>query len=234
MKTITFDHTKWQLAPLVPTMVMLRSGLSAADGLRLPLNRIASAYSAMLEDAPEHPSEPAPLDFPLGAIANGRTHAERLQTYGFECEGGNLELCTDWVEFVRCFEHLAEWAQAQHPSEPVSGEPVFHLRSYGDVTKAELSEYIEAGKISTAQPVSSEPVGRVHELREHGLALVSLVHPVSEGAHLYAGPQPPAERVPLTEGDISLACWDEGQRDLDSFTAGVRFAERINGIKERS
>lgn len=51
-------------------------------------------------------------DFPLGAIINGRTHAERLEFTGFECEGGNLLLCTDWVEFRRCFEHLADYVSA--------------------------------------------------------------------------------------------------------------------------
>ena len=56
--------------------------------------------------APQAASEPAPL----GAIINGRTYADRLEQTGMECIAGPLTLCNDWVEFRRCFEHLAEWA----------------------------------------------------------------------------------------------------------------------------
>ena len=49
-----------------------------------------------------------------GAIVNGRVYADRLEhDYKFECEVGPLHLCTDWVEFRRCFEWLA-----QHTSPP--------------------------------------------------------------------------------------------------------------------
>lgn len=57
-------------------------------------------------------SAPVADERPLGAIINGRTLAERLEAYPFESEGGNLRLCSDWVEFRRCFEYLAEWASA--------------------------------------------------------------------------------------------------------------------------
>ncbi|MWM81285.1 DUF4752 domain-containing protein [Escherichia coli] len=58
-------------------------------------------------------------DIPLGAIENGRAFAERLENYQFECEGGNLNMCSDWQEFRRCFEYLSEWAmhsQTEHPA----------------------------------------------------------------------------------------------------------------------
>ena len=49
-----------------------------------------------------------------GAIVNGRVYADRLaHDYKFECEAGPLHLCTDWVEFRRCFEWLA-----QHTAPP--------------------------------------------------------------------------------------------------------------------
>ncbi len=64
---------------------------------------------------------PVAYERPLGAIINGRTLAERLEAYGFECEAGDLRLCNDWVEFRRCFEHLAEWASTL-ASAPVAGE----------------------------------------------------------------------------------------------------------------
>ncbi|HCN5225554.1 TPA: hypothetical protein N6X20_002119 [Escherichia coli] len=58
-------------------------------------------------------------DIPLGAIENGRAFADRLENYHFECEGGNLNMCSDWQEFRRCFEYLSEWAmhsQTEHPA----------------------------------------------------------------------------------------------------------------------
>lgn len=58
-------------------------------------------------------------DIPLGAIENDRAFADRLENYQFECEGGNLNMCSDWQEFRRCFEYLSEWAmhsQTEHPA----------------------------------------------------------------------------------------------------------------------
>lgn len=50
------------------------------------------------------------LDVPMGAIENGRVFAERLETTGLECPAGDLRMCSDWQEFRRCFDFLAEWA----------------------------------------------------------------------------------------------------------------------------
>jgi len=55
-------------------------------------------------------TEQQPIEIPVGAIENGRAFAERLEMYGFECEGGNMLNCSDWQEFRQCFNHLAEWA----------------------------------------------------------------------------------------------------------------------------
>ncbi len=58
-------------------------------------------------------------DAPLGAIENGRAFADRLENYQFECEGGNLNMCSDWQEFRCCFEYLSEWAmhsKTEHPA----------------------------------------------------------------------------------------------------------------------
>ncbi|WP_238920894.1 DUF551 domain-containing protein [Achromobacter xylosoxidans] len=54
--------------------------------------------------------------FPAGAIVNGRTLADRLEAYPFESQGGDLRLCSDWVEFRRCFEYLAEWVGLRAPA----------------------------------------------------------------------------------------------------------------------
>lgn len=57
-------------------------------------------------------SEPAggDVDFPMGAIENGRAFADRLEMTGLECEAGKLSMCHDWQEFRRCFDWLAQWA----------------------------------------------------------------------------------------------------------------------------
>lgn len=52
-------------------------------------------------------------------LMRGRAFADRLENYQFECEGGNLNMCSDWQEFRRCFEYLSEWAmhsQTEHPA----------------------------------------------------------------------------------------------------------------------
>ncbi len=48
---------------------------------------------------------------PAGAILNGNALADRLESYPFESQGGDLRLCSDWVEFRRCFAYLADWVQ---------------------------------------------------------------------------------------------------------------------------
>ena len=54
------------------------------------------------------------LDFPTGAIENGRTFFDRLEHhYKFECEGGSLENCGDWNELKRCFEYMADYLASQ-------------------------------------------------------------------------------------------------------------------------
>lgn len=50
-----------------------------------------------------------PVDFPAGAIVNGRTLMDRIEAYPFESEGGDLRMCSDWHELRRCFEHLADY-----------------------------------------------------------------------------------------------------------------------------
>lgn len=78
-------------------------------------------YAALEDKCAALAAENAGLnsEAPLGAIENGRAFADRLENYQFECEGGNLNMCSDWQEFRRCFEHLSEWAmhiQTEHPA----------------------------------------------------------------------------------------------------------------------
>lgn len=57
-------------------------------------------------------------EVPMGAIVNGRAFADRLEAYPFECQGGNLNMCSDWQELIRCFEHLSEWAMRGQSETP--------------------------------------------------------------------------------------------------------------------
>ncbi len=80
---------------------------------------LRTALEAALK--PVHTSSDVREPDVLGAIINGRTYADRLENdYRFECEAGPLRLCSDWVEFRRCFEWLAEHTAppAQTPVPP--------------------------------------------------------------------------------------------------------------------
>ncbi|MPS42744.1 MAG: hypothetical protein E2597_01070 [Stenotrophomonas sp.] len=60
--------------------------------------------------------ELVPVEIPQGAIINGAAFADRLEhDYQFECPGGPLVNCTDYVEFRRCFDFLAQWASGLPP-----------------------------------------------------------------------------------------------------------------------
>ncbi|CAM7197640.1 hypothetical protein ACRCMW_03980 [Enterobacter chengduensis] len=68
-------------------------------------------------------------EVPLGAIENGRAFADRLEAYPFECEGGNLNMCSDWQEFRRCFEHLSEWAMHSRSETPATDAFLAEVRA---------------------------------------------------------------------------------------------------------
>lgn len=83
--------------------------------------------------------EAVAIEVPNGAIFNGNAYADRLETYGFECEAGPLTNCNDWVELRRCFNHLADWAYSLPPiyAAPVTAAPGIDLqerltRSYSE------------------------------------------------------------------------------------------------------
>jgi hypothetical protein len=70
-------------------------------------------------------------EVPLGAIENGRAFADRLEAYPFECQGGNLNMCSDWQELRRCFEHLSEWAMHGQSETPATDAALAAIRSNG-------------------------------------------------------------------------------------------------------
>ena len=93
-------------------------------------DEIIALRQALASEAIEQPAQQEPVGCE-GAIVNGRFYADRLEhDYKFECEAGPLHLCTDWVEFRRCFEWLA-----QHTSPPAQ-------RTWVGLTIEDKKEYI--------------------------------------------------------------------------------------------
>ncbi|MEP9135608.1 hypothetical protein [Enterobacter roggenkampii] len=70
-------------------------------------------------------------EVPMGAIENGRAFADRLEAYPFECQGGNLNMCSDWQELRRCFEHLSEWAMHGQSETPATDAFLAEVRAQG-------------------------------------------------------------------------------------------------------
>ncbi|EPD35919.1 hypothetical protein HMPREF9701_04952 [Delftia acidovorans CCUG 274B] len=111
--------THWMPLPAAPDAVLAESKAMAAAGDRVgALKHYRAGKGCSLEEARDalYPGE-LTHDFPAGAIHNGRVHAGRLEATGLECDAGSLQLCNDWVEFRRCFEHLAQWAEGQGAKE---------------------------------------------------------------------------------------------------------------------
>lgn len=91
--------------------------------------QLANAESKCSELVAENAGMKA--EVPLGAIENGRAFAERLETYSFECQGGNLNMCSDWQELRRCFEHLSEWAMHSQEETPATNAFLAEVRAQG-------------------------------------------------------------------------------------------------------
>ena len=86
--------------------------------------------------APSVPATGEPVDFPAGAIVNGRTLMDRIEAYPFESEGGDLRMCSDWHELRRCFEHLADY---------VSPRPAPSVPEFSRIAKRKLDELQKQG-----------------------------------------------------------------------------------------
>lgn len=97
----------------------LRTALTALTALTSQLESVVAENAARKSEVP------------LGAIENGRAFADRLEAYSFECQGGNLSMCSDWQELIRCFEHLAEWAMHGQDETPVTAAFLAEVRASG-------------------------------------------------------------------------------------------------------
>ena len=89
--------------------------------------------------APSAPATPEPVDFPAGAIVNGRTLMDRIEAYPFESEGGDLRMCSDWHELRRCFEHLADYVST-NPAPSVPDDVVRDAARYRFIRDADVSD----------------------------------------------------------------------------------------------
>ncbi|WP_205529866.1 hypothetical protein [Klebsiella pneumoniae] len=86
-------------------------------------------------------------EVPLGAIENGRAFADRLEAYPFECQGGNLNMCSDWQELRRCFEHLSEWTMHGQSETPATDRIYAGIKADG--LPANIAEIIDSGDLET-------------------------------------------------------------------------------------
>lgn len=94
-----------------------RAADATIENLQMQVEKMAAENAGLKSDAP------------LGAIENGRAFAERLEAYPFECQGGNLNMCSDWQELLRCFEHLSEWAMRGQPETPATDAFLAEVRA---------------------------------------------------------------------------------------------------------
>ncbi|MBD3844287.1 hypothetical protein IED13_01155 [Bosea sp. SSUT16] len=107
---------RWALFESARSAAVLTSAAEALADLKASEER-GGRLSQELASARLRP-EPGSADagFPMGAIENGRAFADRLELTGLECPAGDLRMCSDWQEFRRCFEWLAQWALENGPA----------------------------------------------------------------------------------------------------------------------
>ncbi|MWF13632.1 hypothetical protein [Escherichia coli] len=103
---------------------------SVADKFRA-LQSERDQLAAQLADVVAENAALKNIEAPLGSIENGRAFADRLEGYPFECEGGNLNMCSDWQELRRCFEHLSEWAMHGQSETPATDSFIAEQRAVG-------------------------------------------------------------------------------------------------------
>ena len=100
---------------------LLAPAIEALERATPPAKQQAATKAApQPSPTPQADNQPVPVDdLPTGAIINGRALAERLENgYNFECEAGPLRMCSDWQEFVRCFDYLVSWVESRAARAP--------------------------------------------------------------------------------------------------------------------
>lgn len=102
-------------------------------------------------------------EVPLGAIENGRAFADRLEAYPFECQAGNLNMCSDWQELRRCFEHLSEWAMHGQSETPATDRIVAGIKADG-AAEREKTITFTAAKKRTQDGVALIAIGKPYKI----------------------------------------------------------------------
>ena len=113
----------------ISTVNELIQSLESAGELSIKETKVMALAKAYQQLAAENVALKA--EVPLGAIENGRAFADRLEAYPFECQGGNLNMCSDWQELRRCFEHLSEWAMHGQSDTPATDRFVAEAEARG-------------------------------------------------------------------------------------------------------
>lgn len=133
------------------------------DGAMVDYDEHASVVAALEARCAALAAENAGLkaEVPMGSIVNGRAFADRLEAYPFECQGGNLNMCSDWQELLRCFEHLSEWAMHGQPETPSTDAFLAEVRAQGveaaiGTAKNVVAQEFQYKDFETAQRVCSK------------------------------------------------------------------------------
>ncbi|MDM4190611.1 hypothetical protein [Klebsiella oxytoca] len=113
----------------ISTVNELIQSLESAGELSIKETKVMALAKAYLDVAAENVALKS--EVPLGAIENGRAFADRLEAYPFECQAGNLNMCSDWQELRRCFEHLSEWAMHGQSETPATDRIVAEAEARG-------------------------------------------------------------------------------------------------------
>lgn len=123
----------------ISTVNELIQSLESAGELSIKETKVMALAKAYLDVAAENMALKS--EVPLGAIENGRAFADRLEAYPFECQAGNLNMCSDWQELRRCFEHLSEWAMHGQSETPATDRIVAGIKADA---QSEVIEWLDA------------------------------------------------------------------------------------------
>lgn len=117
--------------------------------------------------------EPVAVEVPQGAIINGAAFADRLEhDYQFECPAGPLANCTDYVEFRRCFDFLAQWASSLPPLYAAPTAQAVDLGQFREAIAEWRSNWANYGRTMTSAGRDTSKARRNVDEADRLLALI--------------------------------------------------------------
>lgn len=240
MKTVTFDETRWKLVPVEPADEMHDACSGFIDaGQYTPWDAFKKLWADVLAVSPQPPATahepPDGGDEPVGEViadADG--------------DGGAFHE----VEWYTQPDDIPAGTKLYTRSQRDNDGPVFHLRSYGDVTKTELDEYVRAGDIAAVEPneQASDALNNwldtcdesgssiQHRIECAGINEIHSWIELAFNAGRDSVERPPAaERVPLSDDQIAGIELAINGNSIRASTVRhiVRLVEVAHGIKER-